>query len=127
MGLSTQRAGLFCHSCAHCYAAIAPGDTLPRFAPPPSVGTSAGQGHAQYWYQRAHRALKQRASEPLQLMREYQHVVALDHAITHPCSVAKSRAAAGRNRYTNVLPYDYNRCARVFCVSGLQWACSRLL
>jgi len=48
-------------------------------------------------------------------MREYQHICALDYSITHSCSIAKSRAAAGRNRYTNVLPFDYNRCVCV-CV-----------
>jgi protein tyrosine phosphatase len=63
----------------------------------------------QFWYSRAYRALKQRASEPSQLMREYQHVCGLDYAISHDSSAAKSKAAAGRNRYTNVLPYNHNR------------------
>lgn len=64
-----------------------------------------------YWYSRAYRALKQRvsSSEPSKLVREYQHVVTLDYSISHSSSVAKSKAAAGRNRYTNVLPYDHNR------------------
>lgn len=63
----------------------------------------------QYWYTRAHRALKQRWSDPNQMMREYQHVAALDDGIEHTTSAAKSKAASGRNRYCNVLPYDYNR------------------
>jgi protein tyrosine phosphatase len=63
----------------------------------------------QYWYSRAYRALKQRASEPSQLLREYQHVCGLDYDIAHDSAAAKSKAAAGRNRYTNVLPYDHNR------------------
>ncbi|KAF6254095.1 protein-tyrosine phosphatase-like protein [Scenedesmus sp. NREL 46B-D3] len=43
------------------------------------------------------------------MLREYQHVCALDEAIEHTAGTAKSRAASGRNRYCNVLPYDLNR------------------
>eukprot|EP00878_Enallax_costatus_P032416 GHUV01035624.1.p1 GENE.GHUV01035624.1~~GHUV01035624.1.p1 ORF type:complete len:306 (+),score=75.01 GHUV01035624.1:411-1328(+) len=64
---------------------------------------------AQYWYLRALRALQQRVSDPQNLIQEYQHVVALDECIQHTTDAAKSRAAHGRNRYCNVLPYDYNR------------------
>jgi protein tyrosine phosphatase len=73
-------------------------------------GMSAKEA-TQYWYSRAHRALKQRWGDPQQMLREYQHVCALDDAIEHSAGVAKSRAASGRNRYCNVLPYDFNRCA----------------
>jgi protein tyrosine phosphatase len=75
-----------------------------------------------YWYTRAHRALKQRWSDPQQMLREYQHVCALDDAIEHTAGVAKSRAASGRNRYCNVLPYDFNRCAMVWQRGGSKWA-----
>ncbi|WIA40685.1 hypothetical protein OEZ86_004381 [Tetradesmus obliquus] len=69
----------------------------------------SGKESTAYWYSRAHRALKQRWADPQQMSREYQHVCALDDAIQAPAGVAKSRAAAGRNRYCNVLPYDFNR------------------
>uniref|UniRef100_A0A383W4E4 Uncharacterized protein n=1 Tax=Tetradesmus obliquus TaxID=3088 RepID=A0A383W4E4_TETOB len=74
----------------------------------PQAGMSGKESTA-YWYSRAHRALKQRWADPQQMSREYQHVCALDDAIQAPAGVAKSRAAAGRNRYCNVLPYDFNR------------------
>lgn len=64
---------------------------------------------AQYWYIKALRALQQRVSDPHQLIKEYQHVAALDDSIQHTVEVARSQAAHGRNRYCNVLPYDYNR------------------
>lgn len=67
---------------------------------------------AQYWYIKALRALQQRVSDPHQLIKEYQHVAALDDSIQHTVEVARSQAAHGRNRYCNVLPYDYNRSVR---------------
>lgn len=82
------------------------------------AGASSSPPQLQYWYSRAHRALKQRASEPAQLLREYQHVTALDASIGHGVGVARSRAAAGRNRYGNVLPYDHNRCVCCCCCHG---------
>jgi hypothetical protein len=87
-----------CHCCLAPYCMAVP------------AGMS-GKEATHYWYARAHRALKQRWSDPQQMLREYQHVCALDDAIEHSAAVAKSRAASGRNRYCNVLPYDFNRCA----------------
>lgn len=85
------------------------------------AGASLSPPELQYWYSRAHRALKQRASEPAQLLREYQHVTALDASIGHGVGVARSRAAAGRNRYGNVLPYDHNRCGLLLLLGVLPW------
>lgn len=94
--------------------------------PAAAAGASGGsnqqqqQQSAHYWYSRAYRALKQRASEPSQLVREYQHVAALDYSLNHSTAVAKSRAAAGRNRYANVLPFDYNRCVLLVCMGSVR-------
>eukprot|EP00775_Hariotina_reticulata_P003503 gene3503-3772_t len=74
----------------------------------PAFINSASEG-SQYWYSRSYRALKQRAADPAQMVREFQHVAALDDSIPHRVDVAKSRVASGRNRYCNVLPYDHNR------------------
>lgn len=84
----------------------------------------ASSDPVQYWYGRAHRALKQRVSDPAQILKEYQHVCALDCSIGHSTSVAKSKAAAGRNRYINVLPFDYNRCVWRAWVEGHTHPCA---
>lgn len=62
------------------------------------------------WCRRAARAVKQRLLDQQQLFREYQYIVALDDTIKHPQADALRTECAGRNRYANVLPYDYNRC-----------------
>jgi hypothetical protein len=61
------------------------------------------------WCRRAARAVKQRLLDTQQLFREYQYVVALDDTIRHAQGDAMRADSAARNRYANVLPYDYNR------------------
>lgn len=86
---------------------------------PPHTGAkpaNSSRTSSSYWYTRAHRALRQRLSDPGQLLREYQHVLALDAAHAPHCRIAAGAAAAGRNRYCNVLPYDDNRRGFRACV-----------
>ena len=73
----------------------------------PSSSPAAEAGAT--WCRRAARAVSQRLADGAQLFREYQYVVALDDAIRHAQADAVRAEAAGRNRYANVLPYDYNR------------------
>ncbi|KAI8476161.1 MAG: protein-tyrosine phosphatase-like protein [Monoraphidium minutum] len=61
------------------------------------------------WCRRAARAVRQRLQDAQQLFREYQYVVALDDTIRHAQGDAVRADCAQRNRYANVLPYDYNR------------------
>jgi len=75
-----------------------------------SSGSSAGDLGVT-WCRRAARAVKQRLLDNQQLFREYQYVVALDDTIRHTQGDALRADSVSRNRYANVLPYDYNRCA----------------
>ncbi|GBF94107.1 hypothetical protein Rsub_07094 [Raphidocelis subcapitata] len=61
------------------------------------------------WCRRAARAVRQRLADGQQLIREYQYIVALDDSIRHASRDAVRADSAARNRYANVLPYDYNR------------------
>lgn len=73
--------------------------------PRPAAGAEPGAT----WCRRAARAVRQRLGDASQLFREYQYVVALDDTIRHAQGDALRSDSAPRNRYANVLPYDYNR------------------
>jgi hypothetical protein len=100
-------------------AAAAPGGHHPATASVTANGRAAaapapppGRGAAEMgatWCRRAARAVRQRLLDSQQLFREYQYVVALDDTIHHGQGDALRADAAARNRYANVLPYDYNR------------------
>lgn len=75
---------------------------------------SAGSSSTGTWYQRAHKVVQQRVSRPVNLRKGYGQVIESDCNIDHPCDIAESSAAAGRNRYCDVLPYDHNRWASCF-------------
>ncbi|KIZ00146.1 hypothetical protein MNEG_7819 [Monoraphidium neglectum] len=77
--------------------------------PPPPRGTAPCPGAT--WCRRAARAVRQRLQDGQQLFREYQYVVALDDTIRHTQADALRSDSSSRNRYANVLPYDYNRAA----------------
>eukprot|EP00877_Chromochloris_zofingiensis_P003630 jgi/Chrzof1/13268/Cz07g26250.t1 len=58
-------------------------------------------------YSSAAKIVKQRLSNPQELNMEFYHIEVLDDDIQHPYQVATANSM--RNRYSNVLPYDYNR------------------
>lgn len=89
---------------------------------------AAGDTSAQCWYQRAHAAVQQRLSQAPQLLQEYGQLRALDADILleHGCEVAEGPKAAGRNRYCDVLPFDFNRCVWAPCAGSNSCALSRV-
>jgi hypothetical protein len=78
----------------------------------------AGSSSTYTWYRRALKVVRQHVSRPVDLRKEYGKVIELDCDIDHPCDVAESGAAEGRNRYCDVLPYDYNRWVSASTVAG---------
>ena len=74
--------------------------------------------------------MQQRLSQAPQLLQEYGQLRALDADILleHGCEVAEGPKAAGRNRYCDVLPFDYNRCVgalrrlqQLRLITSLKW------
>jgi protein tyrosine phosphatase len=53
--------------------------------------------------------ISQRLQDSRQLMWEFDAVMHLDQKINSSMHDAQAPGAVQRNRYTNVLPYDYNR------------------
>ena len=60
-------------------------------------------------YQEAYQILSQRLLDPRLMADEYSTITERDRTISHACSDSSSRENSSRNRYTNVIPYDYNR------------------
>lgn len=87
--------------------------SLSGTAPPQQRGPSSQPNGmpqaARAWYAAAYRLLLKKLQECQQLVIEYQQIVNLDEIIPHKCNAALDKSIAGKNRYTNVLPYDYNR------------------
>jgi hypothetical protein len=99
-------------------AVTANGRTAAAPAPAPRSGAAAAAELGVTWCRRAARAVRQRLQDSQQMFREYQYVVALDDTIRHAQNDAMRADCAGRNRYANVLPYDYNRWG---CGSTRAW------
>ena len=93
------------------------GGAAPRPPPRPGRGPPAPEPGAT-WCRRAARAVRQRLQDAQQLFREYQYVVALDDTIRHSQGDAMRSESAQRNRYANVLPYDYNRWGGARCAGA---------
>lgn len=66
-------------------------------------------------YSSAAKIVKQRLSNPQELNMEFYHIEVLDDDIQHPYQVATANSM--RNRYSNVLPYDYNRYTSCWATS----------
>lgn len=55
------------------------------------------------------RVVQQRMADSRRLVAEFRTVVELDRLIDHTVYVSQQAENTVRNRYVNVLPYDYNR------------------
>ena len=68
------------------------------------AGTTAGRV-----YRQALAFIVERLSDERLLEEEYHSVVKRDRLIDHTTSASQLPEHGSRNRYVNVLPYDYNR------------------
>jgi protein tyrosine phosphatase len=53
--------------------------------------------------------LVNRLDDPAQMEREYSHICQLDMHIPHSVEASQDDKSRAKNRYVDVLPYDYNR------------------
>lgn len=89
-----------------------------------AIGSTPAQIHrrrrvASFWVG-ASNIVRVRVGDLRQLSREYRTVVELDSRIDHTVYVSQQPENVPMNRYTNVLPYDYNlvTCGRDSSSSG---------
>jgi protein tyrosine phosphatase len=66
-------------------------------------------GEAAGLFSSAHQILVNRLDDPAQMEREYSHICQLDMHIPHSVEASQDDKSRAKNRYVDVLPYDYNR------------------